>query len=282
MSVAADRQHPTAADGALPPVQASRTQQKSSEHHAKYHKCRCYGHEKALPDYKLLAMPRTNNYYAATGGCPCIPRAAAHPGSWRLKEAQMRSSTYKCGSGCVNAQTSPKATHQCCLHSGAQYGWKAGPHTVADKNTAATGKCDTFGNMAFKSTGGRRSAAAGGSAGGTRKQDDGAASEVSSASPQKLDDLEALILEEHDARMRVESDVEQLKDIHQSGTRDQYGQNPAWDSMNGRNGSVSQDQLDELLREVKRIVDFPLNQTNMERLDHIIQRQEFLQSRRPQ
>ena len=59
----------------------------------RYHKCRCYGHEDSLPNYKLLTIPRTNNYYAATGGCPCVPRVAAHPGSWRMKEAQLRSST---------------------------------------------------------------------------------------------------------------------------------------------------------------------------------------------
>ena len=189
----------------------------------RYHKCRCYGHEDSLPNYKLLTIPRTNNYYAATGGCPCVPRVAAHPGSWRMKEAQLRSSTYGCGSGC---------------------------------------------NLAFKSKSGLYRPV----------EDD--VSEVSSASPQKLEDLEALILEEHQQRMRVEEDVEELAAIQQTGTADIYKKDHDEARRRHQLAQVSEAGLQELLREVKDIADRPLNQTNMELLHRILLRQEHLQRQR--
>ncbi|KAG5497629.1 hypothetical protein JKF63_03894 [Porcisia hertigi] len=232
-----------------------------------YHKCRCYGHEKALPDYKLLAIPRTNNYYAATGGCPCIPRVAAHPGSWRLKEGQLRSSTYRCGTGCI--KKSAALNSRCCHHSGDQYGWRRGPHTVLDKNTAATGKCDTFGNLAFKSKS---------SAYGAVYGDD--LSDVSSASPQKLEDLEALILEEHQQRMRVEEDVDELVTIKHDGTADFYKKKYNDAARRRLLSQISDVELEDLIRDVKNIVNRPLNQTNMDLLRRILHRQEHLQRQR--
>lgn len=239
----------------------------NAAHH--YHKCRCYGHEDNLPDYKLLAIPRTNNYYAATGGCPCIPRVAAHPGSWRLKESQLRSSTYRCGTGCTRKEkTVAGGEAPCCHHSGHQYGWRPGPHTVREGNTAATGKCDTFGNLAFKSKSSAYRPIA----------DD--ISEVSSASPQKLEDLEALILEEHQQRMRVEADVEELAAIQQDGTAELYKKDHDEARRRQQLAQVSEQELLELLREVKGIADRPLNQTNMELLRRILQRQDHLQRQR--
>ncbi|KAG5471390.1 hypothetical protein LSCM1_01474 [Leishmania martiniquensis] len=269
------------AAGTLPPVKGNfaKSQQKgrsagdrgcgkgtASDMH-RYHKCRCYGHDETLPNYKLLTIPRTNNYYAATGGCPCVPRVAAHPGSWRLKEGQLRSSTYRCGTGCV--KKSSAATAGCCHHSGDQYGWRRGPHTVLHKSTAATGKCDTFGNLAFKSTS---------SAYGAADGDD--LSDVSSASPKKLEDLEALILEEHQQRMRVEEDVDELAGIQQNGTADVYKKSYNDAARRRLLSQISDVELQELLRDVKNIVDRPLNQTNMDRLRRIIQRQEHLQRQR--
>ncbi|KAG5471716.1 hypothetical protein LSCM4_03268 [Leishmania orientalis] len=270
------------AAGTLPPVKgtlAKKSPQKgrlagrsgngptaASDPH-RYHKCRCYGHDETLPNYKLLTIPRTNNYYAATGGCPCVPRVAAHPGSWRLKEGQLRSSTYRCGTGCT--KKSPAATSGCCHHSGDQYGWQRGPHTVLHKNTAAAGKCDTFGNLAFKSTSGAYCAVDG---------DD--LSDVSSASPQKLEDLEALILEEHQQRMRVEEDVDELAGIQHNGTADVYKKRYNDAARRRLLSQISEVELQELLRDVKNIVDRPLNQTNMDRLRRILQRQEHLQRQR--
>lgn len=232
----------------------------------RYHKCRCYSHEDNLPDYKLLTIPRTNNYYAATGGCPCVPRVAAHPGSWRMKEAQLRSSTYRSGSGCTTKQKGSEA--RCCHHSGDQYGWRPGPHTVLDKNTAATGKCDTFGNLAFKSK----------SAAYRPIEDD--VSDVSSASPQKLEDLAALILEEHEQRRRVEQDLDELAAIQQSGTADTYKKDHDEARRRRQLAQVTDADLQELLREVKDISDRPLNQTNMELLRRILRRQDHRQRQR--
>lgn len=232
----------------------------------RYHKCRCYGHEDNLPNYKLLTIPRTNNYYAATGGCPCVPRVAAHPGSWRLKEGQLRSSTYRCGSGCSKKEKA--GSGPCCHHSGDQYGWRPGPHSVLDKNTAATGKCDTFGNLAFKSK----------SAAYRPIEDD--ISDVSSASPQKLEDLEALIMEEHQQRRRVEEDVDELAAIQQNGTADLYKKEHDEARRRRLLAQVSDADLQELLQQVKDIANRPLNQTNMELLRRILQRQEHLQRQR--
>ncbi|KPI85751.1 hypothetical protein ABL78_5200 [Leptomonas seymouri] len=263
----------------LPPVKgasAKKTPQQTrladgsgrgSNHNAahRYHRCRCYGHDDTLPNYKLLTIPRTNNYYAATGGCPCIPRVAAHPGSWRLKESQLRSSTYRCGNGCTKSKS---GDGQCCYHSGDQYGWRPGPHTVLDKNTAATGKCDTFGNLAFKSK----------SKAYLPIDDD--ISDVSSACTQKLEDLEALILEEHQQRMRVEEDVDELTGIHQDDTAELYKRDYNRARRFRELAQISEEELHELLREVKGISDRPLNQTNMELLRRILQRQEHLQRQR--
>lgn len=235
----------------------------------RYHKCRCYGHNEALPNYKLLAIPRTNNYHAATGGCPCIPRVAAHPGSWRLKEGQMRSSTHRCGTGCIKKEKGAAVSTACCHHSGDEYGWRRGPHSVLDKNTAATGKCDTFGNLAFKS----KSAA-------YRPVLDDDFSDVSSASPQKLEDLEALILEEHQQRMRVEADVDELAAIEADGTADLYKKRYNDEARRRMLAQISDAELQELLREVKGIVNRPLNQTNMDLLRRLLHRQEHLQRQR--
>lgn len=257
----------TAATSPSPSVNngASASAGKSQKHKA-YHKCLCYGHEKSLPDYKMLQMPRTNNYYAATGGCPCIPRAPAHPGSWRLRKAQMRSSTHRCGNGCVNKH--PEITHKCCQHSGYQYGWRPGPHTVKGKNTAATGKCDTFGNLAFKSQ----------SRAYMPVDDD--VSDLSSVSPQKLEDLEALILEEHEARVRVESDVQELKEIYDSDTQESYKQDKELKDRRRFASYATEEQLSELLREIRGVVNRPLNQINMDLVRRIIARQEMLQRNR--
>lgn len=233
------------------------------KHGGAYHVCPCYGHTKTLPDYKMLAIPRTNNYYAATGGCPCIPRAAAHPGSWRLKEAQMRSATHRCGHGCTNKRPE---SHTCCQHTGYQYGWRPGPHTVKGSNTAATGKCDTFGNLAFKSKA------------YLSLEDD--VSDLSSVSPQKLEDLEALILEEHEARSRVENDVAELRDIQQTGTEALYKNDRSVVDKRRCIAQATQEQLNELLRDIKGIVGRPLNQPNMILLRRIIDRQELLQKKR--
>ncbi|EPY40549.1 hypothetical protein AGDE_03379 [Angomonas deanei] len=231
---------------------------KSAKGHKKYHHCNCYGHEDGLPNYKLLAMPRTNNYYAAVGGCPCIPRVPAHPGSWRVKEATLRSSTYRHGNGCINKSST---NGQCCVHSGYQYGYKPGPHTVHPKNTADSGKCDTFGNMAFKSR-------------ACFPADN--ISDMSSVSPRKLEDLEALILEEHQARLRAEEDLTQLAEIKMNGTQDQY--------KNDRSAAAavepSEAELEELLREVKSIVNRPLHQTNIDELRRLVKKHELQQQRR--
>ncbi|KEG08908.1 hypothetical protein DQ04_06201020 [Trypanosoma grayi] len=228
----------------------------AARHHKKYHQCDCYGHPMGLPNYKVLAQPRTNNYYSATGGCPCIPRAAAHPGSWRLKEAQLRSSKHSHGVGCM--KTRPGAT--CCVHAGETYGWRPGPHTVLAKNTAASGLCDTFGNMAFKRPTGLRD-----------KESD-----VSSVCQQKLEDLEALILEEHEARRNVEMDVDELKNIQLQGTQDAYKQDYGNEKKRQLAAAASEAQLNDLLREVRAIVKRPLNQTNMDILRSVVDRQERL------
>lgn len=233
--------------------------------HQKYHKCPCYGHAKGLPDYKLLAMPRTNNYYAAVGGCPCIPRAPAHPGSWRLKNAQMKSAAHRCGNGCVNR--SPLA-HTCCIHSGHQYGWKAGPHVVKAKHTAAAGKCDTWGNLAFRSTNRAYLPA----------EDD--VSDLSSVSPQKLADLEELVLREHHSRMRVEADVHQLVDVKDTNTANLYKGDREVEHRRRNFADPSEEQLNELLREIREIVQRPLHQINMDLLVRVIRRQELLQKKR--
>lgn len=251
--------------GAAAAAAAGDSTDKSSSPHA-FHQCGCYGHEKTLPDYKQLQMPRTNNYYAATGGCPCIPRAAAHPGSWRLREAQMRSSTHRCGSGCIKKH--PEATHKCCQHSGFQYGWHAGPHTVKGKNTAAAGKCDTFGNLAFKSTSGAYMPA----------EDN--VSDVSSVSPGKLEDLEALILEEHQSRIRAECDLDELRAIHDDGGQDAIKRAKVLEDRRRAAARASEGEMNELLREVRDIVGRPLNQTNMGVLRRILDRQEILQRNR--
>ncbi|EPY32914.1 hypothetical protein STCU_02579 [Strigomonas culicis] len=164
----------------------------------------------------------------------------------------MRSSTYRCGTGCINRNPPPSGSG-CCQHTGHEYGWRPGPHTVPPKNTAATGKCDTFGNMAFKSTAGYLN---------------DNVSELSSVSPQKLEDLEALILEEHEARLRAEQDLAELKDIEAAGTQDQYK------SVKKLQVDVSEDDLNELLQDVKLVVDRPLNQTNIDCLRRLLVRQE--------
>ncbi|EKG06018.1 hypothetical protein TCSYLVIO_002898 [Trypanosoma cruzi] len=236
------------------PMQGSYTV--AARHQKKYHQCDCYGHPQGLPNYKILAQPRTNNYYLATGGCPCIPRAVAHPGSWRLKAAQLRSATQTHAVSCTKSR--PDAT--CCVHAGETYGWKPGPHRVLAKNTAASGLCDTFGNMAFKKPT------------GVRDKD----SDVSSVCQQKLEDLEALILDEHEARRNVEMDVDELKDIQQRGTHEDYRLDYFNEMKRKEASAASEAQLHDLLREVRAIVKRPLNQTNMDILRRVVDRQEYL------
>ncbi|KAH9601008.1 hypothetical protein LSM04_006530 [Trypanosoma melophagium] len=228
----------------------------ASRHHKKYHQCDCYGHTEGLPNYKVLAQPRTNNYYCATGGCPCIPRAVAHPGSWRLKASQLRSATHTLGVGC----TKKRPGKTCCVHAGETYGWKPGPHTVLAKNTAASGLCDTFGNMAFKSRTGLRENV----------------SDVSSVCTQKLEDLEALILEEHEARRNVEMDVDELKDIQEKGTQDLYKQEFENEKKRKLAAMATETQFNDLMREIRAIVKRPLNQINMDILRSVVERQERL------
>ncbi|RNE98312.1 hypothetical protein TraAM80_08842 [Trypanosoma rangeli] len=248
----------TKSQGGVAPMQGSYPV--ASRRHKKYHHCDCYGHPLGLPNYKLLAQPRTNNYYHATGGCPCIPRAVAHPGSWRLKSAQLRSATSVHPVNCTKKRFGPT----CCVHTGQTYGWKPGPHIVLAKNTAASGLCDTFGNMAFK----RRMEA--------RDKD----SDVSSVCPQKLEDLEALILEEHEARRNVEKDVDELKDIQLNGTQDDYKLDYRNEKLRKEAAAASEAQLHDLLREVRGIVKRPLNQTNMGILRRVVERQERLMQQR--
>lgn len=232
-----------------------------------YHSCHCYGHTKGLPDYRLLAQPRTSNYYAACGGCPCIPRAAAHPGSWRLKQHQMRSATHRCTHGCVN-RLPQSHTHDCCIHDGYQYGWRPGPHRVRCENTASHGKCDTFGNLAFKS----------------RKKvylpEEDNVSELSSAGSEKLGALEKRILEEHQSRKRAETDVNELKDIQGLNIAHLYKDDRAVQKSRDVYAQPTEDMLDELLRQIKDITKLPLHQTNMELLNRIIQKQEMTMGKR--
>ncbi|CCW69838.1 unnamed protein product [Phytomonas sp. Hart1] len=209
------------------------------------HGCASHRQKLSLPDYKLLAIPRTNNFYATVGGCPCIPRARAHPGSWRLRSAQRQSA---CGDG---------------------YGWKPGPHTVHASNTAAHGKCDTFGNLAFKSS---RLARLAGKNDNTR--------DLSGVSPQKLEDLETLVLEEHNARVLVESDIEQLRSIRDSGTQKEYVQKIKDEERRRRQTEATEKQLNELLNDIRGIVSKPLHQTNMDILRRIIARHELTQENR--
>lgn len=255
----------------LPPLQAGNDEDNTNlttKHiPGRYHKCPCYGHANGLPDYKLLAQPRTNNYYAAVGGCPCIPRAPAHPGSWRLKKAQMRSATHRCGNGCINRYPQSHS-HTCCVHTGHQYGWRPGHHVVKAKNTAATGKCDTFGNLAFRSKNKAYLPA----------EDN--VSELSSVCPEKLADLEQLILEEHRSRVRVEADVNQLKDIRDTNTAHIFKDDREVERRRHHFADPSEEQLNELLREIRDIVQRPLHQINMDLLIRIIRRQELLQKKR--
>lgn len=208
------------------------------------------------PDYRLLARPRTNNYYSATGGCPCVPRAAAHPGSWRLKFAQLRSVDVPRGAQSKKAHVG----HSCCVPRGDMYGWRPGPHRVLAKNTAASGLCDTFGNMAFK----RKTSVEGGD------------SDVSSVNQRKLDDLESLILHEYDERRNIEMDVDELKEIQLQGTQDAYKLDYENEWKRRMASAASEDQLQDLLREVRDIVKRPLNQTNMDILRRIVEHQEKL------
>lgn len=235
--------------------------------HMNYHSCHCYGHTKGLPDYRLLAQPRTSNYYASAGGCPCIPRAAAHPGSWRLKQHQMRSATHRCTHGCVN-RLPQSHTHDCCIHDGYQYGWRPGPHRVKSKNTACRGKCDTFGNLAFKSRN------------KVYLPEEDNVSEVSSAGSEKLGALEDLILEEHQSRQRAEMDVNQLKDIKGSNTANLYKDDRAVENSRKKFAQPTEEILDELLRQIKGITKLPLHQINMELLNRIIERQEMIMAKR--
>ncbi|CCW65613.1 unnamed protein product [Phytomonas sp. EM1] len=254
-----------ATNDTLPPLSSAPPQSTTTK---RYHRCGCYRHDCGLPEYKLLAMPRTNNFYAAVGGCPCIPRTPAHPGSWRLKAAQLRSATHGGGS-CICKNPSAASNIRCCFHSGAAYGWKPGPHPVHAKNTAACGKCDTFGNLAFKS---KRLARLAGC------EEDG--SDLSSVSPQKLEDLETLVLEEHGARVLVESDIKKLREMQESGSQKTYMQALADEERRRRLAEATEGQLNELLNDIRGIVERPLNQTNMDILHRIIARQEQAQRNR--
>lgn len=178
----------------------------------------------------------------------------------------MRSSTHRCGTGCVH--TNPTNSSKCCTHTGHQYGWKCGPHSVKAQNTAAVGKCDTFGNMGFKT------------ASRAYQPNSDSISDLSSVSLQKLEDLEALILEEYQARCLVESDVRDLKAIQQSGTADTYRQERHIEAQRQLMSQATEPELNELLRDIRRIVDRPLNQTNMDLLRRILRRQEMLQRQR--
>ncbi|AAZ11059.1 uncharacterized protein TEOVI_000201200 [Trypanosoma equiperdum] len=232
----------------------------AAQHDKKYHHCDCYGHPLGLPNYKVLAQPRTNNYYNATGGCPCIPRSAAHPGSWRNKREQLRSTANHFPFGCTKKR--PGTT--CCVHAGETYGWLPGPHKVLAKNCAASGLCDTFGNMAFKKP--------------IRSQDKD--SDVSSVTTQKLAKLEELILREHGERRRIEMDVDELEDIKKRGAENDYKVDYENEKKRKQAMAASEGQLKELLREVRGIVNRPLNQTNIDILRGIVDRQEqFMQLR---
>ncbi|KAG8341303.1 hypothetical protein ERJ75_000356000 [Trypanosoma vivax] len=234
----------------------------NATHDKKYHQCDCYGHPLGLPNYKLLAQPRTNNYYASTGGCPCIPRVAAHPGSWRHKQGQLRSAAH----GHVLSCTLKRPGNTCCVHAGETYGWRPGPHTVLAKNCAGSGLCDTFGNMAFKRP--------------IRVRDRD--SDVSSVCQQKLDDLEALILEEHERRRIVEMDIDELKEIKEKGTVDDYKLDFQNEKKREQASAASEEQLNDLLREVRGIVQRPLNHTNIDILRRIVRRQEHITQLRAQ
>lgn len=258
-----------------------------------------------LPDYGVLAIPRTNNYYAAVGGCPCIPRCGGRPGGYSMRSQQTRSvrneysATNNCdrhnhtcscggsgkakqaaasGSGdkVVDKRTTQLKNMNQYLYGQYEYGWRPGPHTVNPANTAATGKCDTYGNMAFKSTN---------RAHGIGAMDD--CSDCSSAGATKLADLEELILEEHAGRMRVEADLTQLRTIADDGTADAVLQEAAEAEKNATrtNGTramaqASQDDINELLREIKTIRGKPLNQTNMDMLRRILEKQEAIRRKK--
>lgn len=172
----------------------------------------------------------------------------------------MQSSTHRCGHGCINRR--PAAC------KGTPYGWRAGPHTVKAKNTAAEGKCDTFGNLAFKSK----------SKAYLPAEDDVEA--LSSVSPQSLKHLEELILEEHERRMRVEADTEHLKQIKETNTGHLFTHDRVVEHRRGQYADPSEEQLNELLREIRDIVRRPLHQINMDLLIRIIRRQEILQRKR--
>ncbi|CCD17668.1 unnamed protein product [Trypanosoma congolense IL3000] len=236
--------------------QQSKRHATHSARHDKYHRCDCYGHTLGLPNYKALAQPRTNNYYNAVGGCPCIPRSVARPGSWRQKRDQIRSASNYRQTWCAKGH--PNAT--CCVHAGEAYGWLPGPHGVLSKNCAASGLCDTFGNMEFKRP--------------PRRGDIG--SDVSSVNTQKLEGLESLILKEHGERRRIEMDVDELEEIKKKGTEEDYKLDFHNEKSRKLAMAATESQLKGLVREVRGIVDRPLNQTNIDILRGIIDRQERL------
>lgn len=179
----------------------------------------------------------------------------------------MRSATHRCNHGCVN-RFPQSHTHDCCIHDGYQYGWRPGPHVVKCKNTACHGKCDTFGNLAFKSK----------NKAYLPPEDD--VSELSSVNSEKLENLESLILEEHNSRKRAETDVNELKDINETQTSHLYKADRAVQGSQRIFAEPTEAQLNDLLRQIKDIVQLPLNQINIDLLMRIIRRQEIIMRKR--
>lgn len=103
---------------------------------------------------------------------------------------------------------------------------------------------------------------------------------MSSVTTQKLAKLEELILREHGERRRIEMDVDELEDIKKRGAENDYKVDYENEKKRKQAMAASEGQLKELLREVRGIVNRPLNQTNIDILRGIVDRQEqFMQLR---
>ncbi|PWU84561.1 hypothetical protein C4B63_218g32 [Trypanosoma cruzi] len=71
-------------------------------------------------------------------------------------------------------------------------------------------------------------------------------------------------------------DVDELKDIQQRGTHEDYRLDYFNEMKRKEASAASEAQLHDLLREVRAIVKRPLNQTNMDILRRVVDRQEYL------
>lgn len=86
-------------------------------------------------------------------------------------------------------------------------------------------------------------------------------------------DLEALILDEHANRVKIESDIAQLNELNALGKVDALKDKQLKAARLRQLSAVTDEELNHLLNNIYTIVHEPLNQTNMERVQRTLQRQ---------